>query len=86
MVAVEFELLGVVGPTRLKCSEPAAEAGELVRRQPDNSFGDFFDFHAAQYSIAGAWLSVEGHCSAALTQCWALSAFAEFRACLRGVL
>jgi hypothetical protein len=36
--------------------EPVAEAGELIRRQLGNSFGDFFDFHVAQYSTAEAWL------------------------------
>ena len=46
------ELLGVVGAARLECGEPAAESGELIRRQLGNSFGDFFDFHAAQYSTA----------------------------------
>ena len=46
------ELLGVIGTARLECGEPAAEAGELIRRQLDNSFGDFFDFHAAQCSTA----------------------------------
>jgi hypothetical protein len=25
----------------------------LIRRQLGNSFGDFFDFHVAQYSTAG---------------------------------
>jgi hypothetical protein len=51
------ELLGVVGAARLECDEPVAEAGELIRRQLGNSFGDFFDFHVAQYSTAGASLS-----------------------------
>ena len=51
------ELLGVVGAARLERDEPAAEAGELIRRQLGNSFGDFFDFHVAQYSTAEAWLS-----------------------------
>jgi hypothetical protein len=51
------ELLGVVGAARLECDEPAAEAGELIRWQLGNSFGDFFDFHVAQYSTAGASLS-----------------------------
>src|SRR5262252_3967386 len=51
------ELLGVVGAARLECDEPAAEAGELIRRQLGDNFGDFFDFHRAQYSTAGAWLS-----------------------------
>ena len=30
LVAVEFELLGVVGAARLECCKPAAEAGELI--------------------------------------------------------
>jgi hypothetical protein len=52
------ELLGVVGVARLECDEPAAEAGELIGRQLGDSFGDFFDFHVAQYSTDGAfWLS-----------------------------
>jgi len=38
------KLLGVVGAARLECDEPAAESGELIRRQLGNSFGDFFDF------------------------------------------
>jgi hypothetical protein len=29
----------------------------LIRWQLGNSFGDFFDFHVAQYSTAEAWLS-----------------------------
>jgi hypothetical protein len=40
----------VISAARLECGEPAAEAGELVWRQVGNSFGDFFDFHVAQYS------------------------------------
>src|SRR5262245_14818245 len=51
------ELLSVIGTARLECGEPAAETGELVRRQLGNSFGDFFDFHGTQYSTAEAWLS-----------------------------
>jgi hypothetical protein len=51
------EFLGVVGAARLECVEPVAEAGELIRRQLGNRFGDLFDFHAVQYSTAGAWLS-----------------------------
>ena len=51
------ELLRVIGTARFECGEPAAEAGELIRRQLGNSFGDFFDFHGAQYSTAEAWLS-----------------------------
>ena len=42
------KLLAVVGAARLECGEPAAESGELIRRQLGNSFGDFFDFHGAQ--------------------------------------
>ena len=34
------ELLSV-GAARLECGEPAAEAGELIRRQLGNSFGDY---------------------------------------------
>jgi hypothetical protein len=43
------QLLGVVGAARLECGEPPAEAGELIRRQLGNSFGDFFDFHVAHH-------------------------------------
>ena len=42
------KLPGVVSAARLECGEPAAESGELIRRQLGNSFGDFFDFHGAQ--------------------------------------
>jgi len=38
----------VVGAARLECGEPAAESGELIRRQLGNSFGNFFNFHGAQ--------------------------------------
>jgi hypothetical protein len=31
----------------------------LIRRQLGNGFGDFFDFHVAQYSAAEACLSEE---------------------------
>src|ERR1700720_3436873 len=51
------ELLGVVGAARLECDEPAAESGELIRRQLGDNFGDFFDFHGAQYSTGRAWFS-----------------------------
>jgi hypothetical protein len=51
------EFLGVIGAARLECAEPSAEAVELIRRQLGNSFGDFFDFHVAQYSTAEAGLS-----------------------------
>jgi len=43
---VESSSFGVVGAARLECGEPAAEAGQLVRRQLGDSFGDLFDFHA----------------------------------------
>jgi hypothetical protein len=46
------ELDGVLSAARLECSEPAAEAGELIRRQLGDSFGDFFDFHG---SLAVEW-------------------------------
>jgi hypothetical protein len=29
----------------------------LIRRQLGDGLGDLFDFHAAQYSTGGAWLS-----------------------------
>src|SRR5215469_7505717 len=48
------KLLGVVGAARLECGEPAAESGELIRRQLGNSFGDFFDFHGAP-TLSTAW-------------------------------
>ncbi len=51
------ELLGVVGAASLECGEPAAESGGLIRRQLGDNFGDFFDFHGAQYSTGGAWFS-----------------------------
>ena len=35
----------MVVAARFECGEPAAEAGELIRRQLGNGFGDFFDFH-----------------------------------------
>src|SRR4029077_2595111 len=44
------ELLGVVGAARIECGEPAAESGELIRRQLGTNFGDFFYFHGAHYS------------------------------------
>jgi hypothetical protein len=47
----------VVGVSCLECGEPAAEAGELIRRQLGHSVGDFFYFHVAQYSTAETWLS-----------------------------
>src|SRR5213080_80109 len=46
----------MIGAARLECGEPAAESGELIRRQLGNRFGNFFDFHVAQYSTAEAWL------------------------------
>jgi hypothetical protein len=48
-----IELLGVASAARLECRKPAAEAGELIRRQLGDGFGDFFHFHAGQYSTAG---------------------------------
>jgi hypothetical protein len=44
----------MIGAARLECSEPAAEASEFIRWQFGNSFSDFLDFHAAQYSTAEA--------------------------------
>ena len=52
-----IELLGVASAARLECRKPAAEAGKLIRRQLGDGFGDFFHFHAGQYSTPGAWLS-----------------------------
>jgi hypothetical protein len=46
----------VISTTRLECDEPATKASELIRRQPGNSFGDFFNFHVTQYSTAEIWL------------------------------
>ena len=57
MVAVEVELRGMVGATGLECGETAAESSELIRRQLGDNFGDFFDFHGAQYSTGEAWFS-----------------------------
>jgi hypothetical protein len=51
------KLLGVVGAARFECGEATGEAGELIRRQLGDNFGNFFDFHVAQYSTAEAWLS-----------------------------
>jgi hypothetical protein len=51
------QLLSAIGAARLECGEPPSEAGELIRRQLGNSFGDFFDFHVAQYSTVEAWLT-----------------------------
>jgi len=48
-----IELLGVVSAAGLECRKPVAEAGELIRRQLGDGFGDVFDFHAGQYSTAG---------------------------------
>ena len=53
------ELRGVVGSARLECGEPAAEPGELIRRQLGDNFGDFFDFHGAQYSTGGPGSATE---------------------------
>jgi hypothetical protein len=53
------ELGGVVGAARLECGAPTAEAGELIRRQLGNGFGDYFDFHVAQYGTAGLGWAVE---------------------------
>jgi hypothetical protein len=53
------EFLGVVGAASLECGEPAAESGELIRRQLGNNFGDFFDFHGAQLTSSNLlfWVS-----------------------------
>ena len=53
------KLVGVVGAARLECGEPAAESGELIRRQLGNSFGDFFDFHGAP-ALSTAWTGDAG--------------------------
>jgi tetratricopeptide (TPR) repeat protein len=47
-------LSGMVGAARLEYGEPAAESGELIRRQLGNSFGDFFDL-ALTPSFARGW-------------------------------
>jgi hypothetical protein len=49
------KLLGVIGATRLECGEPAAEAGELVRRQLGDSFGDLFDSCGRSIAPFGPW-------------------------------
>src|SRR6516164_11467393 len=54
------ELLGVVGAACLECGEPAAESGELIRRQLGNSFGDFFDFHRAQLTSSNLLAARQG--------------------------
>ena len=45
------EFLGGVAAAGLECRKPAAEAGELIRRQLGDGFGDFF--HFMRGSIAG---------------------------------
>src|SRR5262245_17008263 len=70
------ELLSVIGAARLECSKPAAEAGELIRRQLGNCFGDFFDFHVAQYSTTEAWLNDGKGLGAAPTPACSLRGFA----------
>ena len=47
----------MVGAARLECDEAAAEAGELIRRELGNSFGDFLDLHVTQYRTDVAWLN-----------------------------
>jgi hypothetical protein len=47
-----IELLGMTGAARVESHEPAAEASEFIRLQVGNRFGDFFDFHVADYSTA----------------------------------
>ena len=51
----------MIGTARLERGEPAAEAGEFIRRQLRNSFGDFFDFHVSQYSTAPSLREAPGH-------------------------
>ena len=46
------ELFGVVGAAGLECGEPAAKARELIWRQLDDSFGDFFDFHVRNIHVS----------------------------------
>src|SRR3974377_2410384 len=53
------KLLGVVGAARLECGEPAAESGELIRRQLGNSFGNFFDFHGAQLTSSNLFRGID---------------------------
>ena len=48
------EFIGVVGAARLPRGEPASKARELIWRQLDDGFGDFFNFHVAQYIPIGA--------------------------------
>ena len=65
-----FEVLGVAGAARLECDELAAEAGELIRRQLGDSFGDLFDFHAAQYNtIEARRTDLDAHRDYDLTAC-----------------
>ena len=47
------KLLGVVGAARLECSEPAAESGELIRRQLGNSFGAVDQFQPSSVKPMG---------------------------------
>ena len=44
----------MIGAPASNAVNPAAETSELIQRQLGNSFGDFFDFHVAQYSNAEA--------------------------------
>src|ERR1700733_13642512 len=46
------ELFGVVGAAGLECGEPATKARELIWRQLDDSFGDFFDFHVRNIHVS----------------------------------
>jgi hypothetical protein len=50
----------VVGAASLERRKPAAEAVELIRRQLSDRIGDFFDFHAGQYSTARGPVEPEG--------------------------
>ena len=64
MVAVESSSSAWSGRPRLKCGEPAAESGELIRRQLGNNFSDFFDFMARSIHWRGLVQQVP------CLQCW----------------
>jgi hypothetical protein len=54
------EFLGVVCAACRERDEPSTKAGKLIRRQLDDSFGDFFDFHVGLAFI----LRMSGHVAA----------------------
>jgi hypothetical protein len=53
-LVLDCPLTSEVSAACLECREPAAEAGELIRRQLGDGFSDFFDFHAGSIAPPGA--------------------------------